>query len=226
MLLAQGGRRVVTGVGGFEHAPGPLDGRDRSVGGHVDREHGQAVELRCGYVGGWPGDPGLRRNHGHAVNREDGCHHPGRAVAGGGDAGQLGARDQAARYIPEALREPQHGGRDGQAAGLVDREHPADAAGRLQPVKQRARRGRNGDRLGIIGKLVYQDARRRPVERRGALGILRGDESDGHGGDEQGEDQAAHRAEPGLRVVGEPADGDQHARPAGPPGHEPGPGQG
>ena len=61
----------------------------------------------------------------------------------------------------------------------------------------------------------------RPADRVALLGVLRGDARDGHGGDEQGQDQAADRAERGPRVVGQPAGGDQRAGAAGAPGHDP-----
>src|ERR1700689_2373710 len=43
------------------------------------------------------------------------------------------------------------------------------------------------------------------------LRALRGDGRDGHSGDEQRQDQAADRAEPGPWVVSQPAGGDQRA---------------
>ena len=167
---------------------------------------------------------------------------PGRAAAKGGNGRELRARDHArrnrtggaARTGAEVVKCPG----DGQPRVRADHDHPLDAGNPAQPCRER-RGGRGRPRRltwrALAGTRTCPtppagpSARSRPrrwpnrVRSLASCVVMR---HHGHGGDEQGEHQAADGAEGGPRVVGEAAGGDQRAGAAGPPGHDPGRGHG
>jgi hypothetical protein len=162
-------------------------------------------------VGAMTEDP--RRCRGSRPRR----HHLGSGR--GRDVGELRAGDQIRWAEVERVR-----------GGIrMDHDHAANPGDRVQ---LRHQRGRNGgpasrvrhDETGARAEeaLAHDATPRGAARRRRTVRDDRADHAEGHGRDEEGDDEAADRPKSGTRIVSESSPGDERSRPAGAASQHPG----